>query len=255
MKPEISFLIATRNRGKVICDTIDSLIAQNNKNWEAVIIDDHGDDDSETITKKYRDPRLKYFRLDDDHGIGACSARNFAAMKANSDILAILDSDDIAMPNRTDITLHEFRKNADAAVFYAHLDIWEEETDITRERKLEFTPFDLEKFKTNNFIPHSTVAFKKQVLLDNPYNTFFHMVEDYELLTRLACLGKKFVYSQVKLLKYRLGKNNITYGKDKAILLKNYSDLVHMIRGWLRYDRKVVLDILELEEMQKNAKN
>lgn len=255
MKPEISFIIATRNKGQVICDTIDSLITQNNKNWEAIIVDDHGDDNAELLIQKYNDPRLRHFRLDDDHGIGVCSARNFAVIQASSNIVAILDSDDIAYPDRIDITLETFKKNKDGDIFYAHLDIWEEESDVIRERELGFVPFDLEKFKQNNFIPHSSVAMKKQILLDHPYNTFFHLVEDYELMTRLACLGKKFIYSPQKILKYRLGKNNITVGKGKKKLLEDYSLLVHMLRGWVKYDFNVVLNILYFEKKARDAQN
>ena len=150
MKPEISFLIATRNRGRIICQTMDSLIAQKNKNWEAIVVDDHGNDDTEKIIANYRDSRLRYFRLPDAHGMGACCARNFAAFQARSDIVAILDSDDICYPNRVDVTLRTFEKNPSGEIFYGHIDIWEEELDIVRERKLPFIPFDLEKFKKDN---------------------------------------------------------------------------------------------------------
>lgn len=253
--PKISFIIATRNRANVIRDTLDSLLTQNNKDWEAIIVDDHGNDNTEEVVSKYNDLRFKYFPLPDDNGIGICSARNFAAMQASSDILAILDSDDIATPDRVDITLDAFKKDPNGDVFYAHLDILDEETGTIKERKSSFVPFNLEKLRKENFIPHSTVAFKRKVLLDHPYNTFFHLSEDYELYTRLACLGKRFIYDSRKVLRYRMGKNNISHGSQKAILLKNYSDIAHMYRGWMDYDQKVVLETIKLEREQRDVKN
>jgi len=255
MKPEISFLIATRNRGRIIGETIDSLIAQENENWEAIIVDDHGSDDTEKIIAGYNDSRLKYFRLPDSHGMGACCARNFAAAEARADIVAIIDSDDIAYPNRVDVTLEAFKKHPSSDVFYAHIDIWEEETGIVRERKLPFTPFDLEKLKKDNFIPHSTVAMKRLVLLNNPYNSFFRLAEDYELTTRLAESGKKFCYSREKILKYRVSREGVSIGVDKKEILKNYSLLIQMLRGWIKYDYQVIEKINQLEKARENGKN
>lgn len=255
MKPEISFLIATRNRGKIIRETIDSLIRQKNKNWEAVIVDDHGSDDTEKIVAKYNDSRLKYFPLPDSHGMGACCGRNFAAAEAMANIVAIIDSDDIAYPNRVNVTIEAFKKNPDSDVFYAHLDIWEEETGVVRERKLPFIPFDLEKLKKDNFIPHSTVAMKRSVLLNNPYNSFFRLAEDYELTTRLAMSGKKFIYSREKILKYRVSQEGVSVGKDKKEILKNYSLLIQMLRGWIKYNYQVIEKINELERARENGKN
>lgn len=232
MKPKISFIIATKNRGSIIRDTIDSLIGQKNSNWEAIIVDDHGTDDTEAIVNNYKDERLRYYKLSDAHGMGASCARNFAAMHASSDLVAILDSDDICYPNRVDVTLEAFNKNPDADVFYANFDIWEERSGIIRERKTPYTEFNLKKFKEDNFIPHPTVAMKKEVLQNNPYNSFFKLVEDYELMTRLATGGKKFISSPEKILKYRISGSNISIGEDKKEFLENYSQAARKIRGW-----------------------
>jgi len=232
MKPKISFLIATKDRGDIIRDTIDSLITQKNPSWEAIIVDDHGTDNTEAIINSYEDERLRYYKLSDAHGMGASCARNFASMHANSSIVAILDSDDICYPNRVDVTSETFDKNSNADVFYANFDIWEESSGVIRDRKTPYTEFNLEKLKENNFIPHPTVAMKKEVLQNNPYNSYFKLVEDYELMTRLAVSGKKFISSPEKILKYRISESNISIGKDKKEYLENYSQMARKIRGW-----------------------
>ncbi len=247
MNPKISFLIATKNRGDIIEDTLGSLLLQTEPDWEAIIVDDHGDDDTEEIIKEYNDHRFRYYRLTDAHGLGVNCARNFAAMQAETEIVAILDSDDICYANRVDVTLETFKQNPNSDVFYGHIDIWDENTGEIRERKTPFTEFSLENFKEKNFIPHPTVAIRKKVLIDNPYNPFFRLVEDYELLTRLAMLGKRFVWSSEKILKYRISTTNSSIGEDKKELLKCYSDLIHMLRGWQKYDKMVLERINVLE--------
>lgn len=247
MNPVISFIIPTKNRGDIIKDTIESLFVQTISDWEAVIVDDHGNDNTEEIIKNYHDPRLRYFYLANAHGMGVNCARNFAAIQAKAEIVAILDSDDICYSNRIEITLKTFGKNKEADIFYGHIDIWDELTGKIRDRKTPFIEFSIEKLKENNFIPHSTVAIRKEVLINNPYNTYFKLAEDYELMTRLAVLGKKFVWNREKILKYRISSNNSSIGDDKKELMNYYLDLIHMLRNWSDLDYKIINKINEIE--------
>lgn len=241
MKPKVSFLIPTKNRAKYIKDSLDSLIAQEVEEWEAIVVNDHGHDETEKIIRNIGDRRIKFFDLNYRHGYGISCARNFAAVHAKADIVAIADSDDINYPNRLTVALKAFEEEPDADIFYAHLDVWEDEKNLIRERKTPFTPFDLEIYKKINFIPHVTVCIKKQTLLDNPYNSFFRVAEDYELISRLAVSGKKIIYKNIKVVKYRVGKQNISIGNKKEDLIKKYGLLVKMVRGWQLFDENLLL--------------
>lgn len=247
MKPEISYLIATKNRGTVLRETLGSLIKQDIEDWEAIIVDDHGTDNTKDIVENFSDNRFKYIKLSEKHGAGASSARNLAAVYAEADIVGILDSDDIVYPNRSRVTATAFREDSQADVFYADMDVWEEKTGIVRDRNIPLYPFSLEKIKEIHFISHPTVAFKKQILLDNPYNQFFFLAEDYELLTRLAVMGKKFIYRNEKIMKYRISGDNISIGKERTDLAKEYLLLVKIIRGWIPFDREILNDISRKE--------
>ena len=248
MIPRISFIIATRDRASLIARTLQSLIDQTEKEWEAVIVDDvPSSDNTEEIVASFGDIRFRYYKLTPDHGQGASCARNFAAIEAKASIVAILDSDDICYPNRVAVTLKAFDENPDADVFYANIDVFEEETGVVRERKTPFTEYSLERIKAGNFIPHPTVAIKRQVLLDNPYNQFFTIAEDYDLYTRLAKAGKKFIYSKEKILKYRIGRDNTSVGVEKEEITKSFGALVKMIRGW----EELNPDVLTIIERRK----
>ncbi len=247
MEPKISFLIATKNRADIIDDTIKSLLDQEVGEWEAVIVDDHSDDGTRGIIDGFNDERLRYFILPERHGSGASCARNFAVIQARAPIVAIMDSDDLAYPNRTRVTMEAFAQNPGADIFYANVEVWEEKTGIIRDRKTPFVPFSLERLKESNFIPHPTVAMKKQILLDNPYNQFFRIAEDYELYTRLATQAKIFIYSRKKILRYRLSDKNISIGADKAELTEYYGALVRMVRGWIPFDPSLISKIEKQE--------
>lgn len=248
MNPIISYIIATKNRADVIGETLHSLIDQTESNWEAVVINSNSHDDTQKIVDNFHDKRIRYYDLSPAHGCGASSARNFGAIYAHSDIVAILDSDDICYANRTKITVDAFLRDSSLDVFYADIDLWYEKTGVIENRKISIAPFSLERLKKEHFIPHPTLALKRQVLLDNPYNQFFKIAEDYELITRLALQRKKFAYSNEKVLKYRISDDNISRGQDKSEVVKNYGEVAKMARGWVEFNPKILQMIDKYEE-------
>jgi glycosyltransferase involved in cell wall biosynthesis len=252
--PKISFLIATKNRAKVIIDTLNSLIGQTEQDWEAIIVDDNGEDETKAVVAKFSDERLRYFKLLPAHGMGASCARNFACIQAKSDIVAIMDSDDVAYPKRAELTIKAFSKDKDLALFYGEFDLWYEKTGIIKDRDFPVYEFDFERLKKHNYIPHSTVAIKKSVLTDNPYNQYFKISEDYELYTRFALKGYKFGSTTQKLLKYRINDDNISIGEKRTKLQIAYHQVVRMARGWIEFDQNILKNVEDLEkEMEKNG--
>ncbi len=247
MKTQISYIIATQNRAKILGRTLESLLKQDIDKWEAIIVDDHGDDNTLEIIKKYKDKRLKYFRLLDCHGRGASCARNFGIIQSQSPIIAILDSDDICYPSRSSLTLEAFDKDHLGSIFYANNDILEIETGKIRKRKMPFYPFSLNRLKKSNFIPHSTIAIKRETALVNPYNQFFKIAEDYELYIRLATSGAKFIYSPEIIVRRSYGEANLTHGDMANKLSFRYGFLARMIHGWAKYDHKIINEIEAIE--------
>ncbi|MCX6812545.1 MAG: glycosyltransferase [Candidatus Berkelbacteria bacterium] len=247
MTPKISYIVATQNRGDLIGDTIKSLINQDEPAWEAIIVDDHGADNTEEVVKNFNDQRLIYIKLSDSHGRGASCARNLAAIWAKAPIVAITDSDDLLYANRTLETLKAFAENPEIDIFYSDFDIWEEKTGIIRSRKTPIGEYSLEKIKQGHFIPHITLALKRQILLDNPYNQFYKIAEDYELLTRLALQDKNFYFCPEKLMKYRISDTNMSIGAEKKELVDLYGKLVRMIRGFIPCEENTLEKIEQLE--------
>ena len=63
MKPFFSIIIPTYNRAQIITKTIESVINQNFKDWELIIIDDGSTDNTSKIINAIllEEPRIKYF--------------------------------------------------------------------------------------------------------------------------------------------------------------------------------------------------
>ena len=64
MKPFFSIVMATYNRAYCIENAINSVLKQDFKDWELIIVDDGSTDNTEEVVKKYLDDkRIKYIKL------------------------------------------------------------------------------------------------------------------------------------------------------------------------------------------------
>lgn len=95
--PFFSIIITTYNREKLIIRALESLMAQEEKDWEAIIIDDGSQDQTELIVQNFiKDQnRFRYFKQDNQ---GAEAARNKGIALSKGKYISFLDSDDEYLP-------------------------------------------------------------------------------------------------------------------------------------------------------------
>lgn len=92
--PRVSVLIPAYNAGKYIAECLESVLAQDFQDWEAIVINDGSKDNTEEICREYarRDARI---RLLSQENAGLAETRNRLIENAFGDWLVFLDSDDI----------------------------------------------------------------------------------------------------------------------------------------------------------------
>lgn len=93
----ISIIMPTYNCASFIKTAIKSILLQSYKGFELIIIDDGSTDDTKSIVKRINDSRIKYFEKEHS-GLG--DSIDYGIKKASHDLIARMDSDDIAHPNR-----------------------------------------------------------------------------------------------------------------------------------------------------------
>lgn len=98
MNPEVSVIIPAWNAAAYIGDSIASALSQRNVSTEVLVVDDHSSDDTVHAVRRWRDPRVRLFRMDARRGPSA--ARNLAIANARGRWLAVLDADDEFLPGR-----------------------------------------------------------------------------------------------------------------------------------------------------------
>lgn len=94
-----------------------TVLNQTNPNWEWVLHDDSDNENDaqrlENFFQKIKDPRIKYYRFNEQSAASVGQSKKRAANLCTGDYLAELDHDDLLMPELTDTVL----KNGDGFDF------------------------------------------------------------------------------------------------------------------------------------------
>ena len=131
MNPVVSVVINTYNYGRFIEETIESALAQDfpADQMEIVVVDDGSTDDTADRVRKYGD-RVRYFyKANGDQ----CSAVPFGVARAKGQIVALLDGDDLWLPNKISLVVQEFAKDPRLVMVYHRYIFWDAHSGNTWE--------------------------------------------------------------------------------------------------------------------------
>lgn len=111
MEELVSIVMPTYNCAAFIEESIKSVLAQEHKNWELLIVDDCSTDNTQAVLAPYLSqyPNIHYTCLDKNSG--AAVARSEALKQAKGDWVAFLDSDDLWTPNKLSLQIDFMKKN------------------------------------------------------------------------------------------------------------------------------------------------
>ena len=108
--PLVSVVIPTYNRAWVIKEAVDSVLAQDYKDFELIIVDDGSTDNTSDVLASYGEDVRVLFQ--ENRGVSA--ARNRGVAEASGHFVAFLDSDDLWLPKKLSIQVEFFSKTPDA---------------------------------------------------------------------------------------------------------------------------------------------
>ncbi|MGC4007107.1 MAG: glycosyltransferase [Pirellulales bacterium] len=97
--PLVTVIMPTYQRAALIGESIDSVYAQTYANFELLVIDDGSTDETESVVRGY-DARTRYIKLAGN--AGPSRARNVGLDAARGELIAMLDSDDLWLPTKTE---------------------------------------------------------------------------------------------------------------------------------------------------------
>ena len=95
--PKVSVVVPTYNRGHTVGTAVRSVLEQEQRELECIVVDDGSTDDTAATLASIRDSRLRCIRR--AHA-GVAAARNASVAVARADLIAFLDSDDVWRPDK-----------------------------------------------------------------------------------------------------------------------------------------------------------
>lgn len=207
--PSCSFVIPVYNGMAYIAETLDSCVGQDLDNIEIIVVDDCSNDRTLQIINDYisysRDKRIKLIKHEVNKGRSI--ARNTGIATAQSEILLMLDADDIALPKRAKNTVDFFKLHDNVDITYSKFQIINEFGHITGYCDTE--PFNIEKAKETKFmyIGHSTMAFRKRVFdkvqyTDGDYSK--NAIDDWKFQIDAYKAGFRFMPMRKMTTQYRV---------------------------------------------------
>ncbi len=117
-EPRVSVLMPAFNHAHFVRRALESLIAQTLQDWELIVVDDGSDDGTaEVLAPFLADPRLRYHRLDTNHGLGA--ALNAGLDRARAPLITYLPSDDVVYADHLAELCATLDEHPEAALAYS----------------------------------------------------------------------------------------------------------------------------------------
>lgn len=146
---------------------------------------------------------LKVVALPQNQGLG--KALNEGLKHCSYELVARMDTDDIAKPERFEKQMNVFRRNPEIDICSAWIDEFEEDWhNVITTRRLPEKHEDIANYaQTRCPINHPVVMFKKSAVIKAGGYRHFPLFEDYYLWMRMLKYGSKFYNIQESLLYFR----------------------------------------------------
>jgi glycosyltransferase involved in cell wall biosynthesis len=187
--PKISAVMALYNTPFSYLDvTVKSILNQSFTDFEFIIIDDASTIDYKSYFESFNDNRIKYFKLDKNSG--PAKTRNEGIKKATGDYVAIVDSDDVYMPERFELQSDFLDSNPDISLISGNF----RQSNRKKANSVITTDEEIKIFLLFNApIANPLVMFRRKIFVEE--NLFFPedtpFGEDYSLWINCLFRGIK----------------------------------------------------------------
>ena len=176
MKPLVSIVVPVFNRETYLPECIRSIQAQTYKNTEIVLVDDGSTDGVRNLYDFYTksDKRVKVIQLKENGGIS--KARNAGVKASTGEIIAVMDSDDVMLPNRIKENVKALERVDFCTSYY-----WTSDKHLTPEFSQVMqvpTKTTLEDIKNNAAWPHFCITAHRKCFEENPYREDWRVNDD-----------------------------------------------------------------------------
>ena len=220
MSPKLSIVMPAYNHQQFVGEAIENVLNQTFADFEFIIVDDGSTDNTAEVINSYKDDRIHYhYQQNQD----AYNALNNGIAKSAGKFIAILNSDDVYMPNRFE-RLFNFQKQHKAhCVFTDVIPISDDSEEFTdpdfgwniwhkknRDKYFELNDIYAAFLHGNFMVTTSNLFMSAQAAKKVGGFSALRYLHDYDFIFRMMLAYPKhtFYMHDEKLLKYRIHSGN-----------------------------------------------
>jgi len=203
--PAVSVVMPLYNQEPYVEAAVRSILTQTFTDFELIIIDDGCTDDSLSIVQRLAESDVR-MRIYSQENQGRAVSRNRGVELARSDLIAMLDPDDIAIPNRLALQIDFMHKHPECVVLGAQFEsICMEGVPLFEHNvPLDHPSIEARLLEDDGqAMPQSTSMLRRSFCkAAGGYDPQYAAGEDTDLFLRMALIGKLANLPQT-LLQYR----------------------------------------------------
>ncbi len=225
---KVSIICPCYNSEKYISQTLNSIFAQTESDFELLIVDDNSNDRSVEIIESYKDKRIKLIKNKENKGAAYC--RNIALANATGEYIAFLDSDDLWNKEKLSKQIEFMKKNNH---MFSYTNYEEIDEEGKRLNKLVTGPKKITHRGFNRMCYPGclTVMYKKEIYPNLQIPENLPKNNDYAMWLLLSRKANCFLLNE-NLGQYRKHNNGSISSGKKSNLFKYHIDLYKKVYGF-----------------------
>lgn len=190
--PLVSVIIPTQNRVSMLEDALASVCRQSYRNWEAIVVNDGGEDVSALVKSMPADMagRISCFQL--TRASGQAHARNTGLSAARGALIAFLDDDDLFKSNHLEILVAGLQGGGAALGYTRAEGVWEqlaagERVILKRGPATPWLRYSRAALLVRNAMPLQNCAVRRECFERfGNFDESLTCAEDWELMLRFS---------------------------------------------------------------------
>jgi len=215
--PKVSVITAAYNHVDFVRQSVESVLNQTYKDFEHIVVDDGSTDGTAEVLRSFG-TQIKYFR---QPNCGTPVAINRGIRESSGEYIAILDSDDVWLPEKLDRQVRCFAQQPEAGMVYSRAQIIDRRGElITNCEPIGHDVGDFDcaykEILKDNGIPVLTALTRRKCFDDvGFFDESLKAISDWEFWFRLA-LKWKIVFLPDVLALYRVHGHNTFIGLNRS---------------------------------------
>ncbi|MEK6288853.1 MAG: glycosyltransferase [Acidobacteriota bacterium] len=218
--PLVSVIIIFFNARKFFREATESVFAQTYDNWELLLVDDGSTDAGTDIARHYAEQhrgKVRYFEHKGHQNRGMSASRNLGISNAKGEYIALLDADDVWLPNKLERQVTILSSQPQAAMVYGLSEYWHSWKGNPENGQRDFVP-ELSVESDTLFDPPALVTlsyplgsaptpcpsdlmFRREMAeriggFEESFQGIYQMYEDIAFLTKVYLAERVFVASE-----------------------------------------------------------